>query len=102
MNNAAYTLGVKLAMLDAGVAHPEDVGVPDLSQAENPAEALAALLQSEPDIEEHPENIPDEPIGAPKDDGRTYSQHRSGNITNDLQNSMGLDIRGPEVTTVGG
>jgi hypothetical protein len=100
MDKTAYYLGVKMAMVDAGVASPEDAGMPDLSEAENPAEALAVMLQSEPDISENPENEPDEPIGAPKDDGRTYSAHRSGNITNDLENSMGLNIRGPEVTSV--
>lgn len=102
MNKVAYTLGVKLAMIDAGIAGPEDVGVPDLSQAENPAEALATILQSEPEIVENPENEPDDPIGAPPDDGRTYSANRSGNITNDLQNATGLDIRGPEITSIGG
>lgn len=101
MNKTAYTLGVKLAMIDAGVASPEEVSIPDISEAENPAEALAVILQSEPEVAENPENEPDEPIGAPKDDGRSYSHSRSGNITNDLQNSLGLDIRGPEVTNIG-
>lgn len=103
MNKTAYDLGVKLAMIDAGVASPDAVGIPDLSQAENPAEALAVILQSEPEVVENPENSEnDEPIGAPKDDGRSYSAHRSGNITNDLQNAYGLDIRGPEITSIGG
>lgn len=101
MHKIAYTLGVKLAMIDAGVASPDEVGIPDLSEAENPAEALAVILQSEPEVVENPENEPDEPIGAPKDDNRTYSGNRSGNITNDLQNSLGLDIRGPEATSIG-
>lgn len=100
MNKTAYNLGVKLALIDANVAGYSDVGVPDLSEAENPAEALATFLQGEPEGIEEGTVEPDEPIGAPKDDGRTYSGQRSGNISSDIENSLGLDIRGPEESAI--
>jgi hypothetical protein len=99
MDKRAYELGVKLAMADVGLLSPEtDATLAKL--AAHPAESLATILQASPDAEGAAEAEPDEPIGAPKGDGRTFSGSRSGNITNDLMNSIGLDIRGPEITSI--
>lgn len=99
MNKQAYNLGVKLALADAGLLTPDsDSALAKLSV--HPAEALATILQGTPAAENDPEAEPDEPIGAPKDDHRTFSGSRSGNISSDISAALGLDVRGPEDTSV--
>lgn len=99
MDKQAYYLGVKLAMADAGLISSEMY--PALAKLSvHPAEALATILQGAPDAEDNPEVTPDEPIGAPKDDHRTFSGSRAGSISSDISSVMGLDVRGPEDTSV--
>lgn len=65
MIRAAYNLGVKLAMTDAGLVPPAKPRV-------HPGESLATILQAEPDVEVDTKKEPEEPIGAPKDDYATF------------------------------
>ena len=90
MNKVAYILGVKLAMRDAGLVN------------DDPVEELVNVLKNDDTVlpQQDPTVEAEEPIGAPKDDHRTFSGSRVGNIDSDLSYGTGLDIRGPSDTSI--
>jgi hypothetical protein len=80
-----YEFGVKLALADAGLAS---------------ADELAQLLRSTPDVA--PTNDvknDDTAIGEPDNPNSTFSGN-STSFGNDLLTGLGLDVRGPESTSV--
>lgn len=83
----AYNLGFKLALAEAGF------------HAENPAEALAAVLQQIPEPEDPSKDEREvKGVGDPADD-TSYGARSSSWGFDDLS-QYGIDIRGPESTSV--
>ncbi len=80
-----YEFGVKLALAEAGLTSADD---------------LAELLKSEPETNVRTSDTEDDvAIGEPKNPNSTFS----GNTTsfgNDLLSGLGLDVRGPESTSI--
>lgn len=67
----------------------------------NPVDELVSALQEDNTVlPPGAELEAEDPIGAPKDDHRTYSGSRAGNVDSDLTYGTGMDIRGPTDTSI--
>lgn len=83
MNKAAYNLGIVAALMESGLLKSAD------------ANALAEQLRQEPEIPEHPPKpLKRMTVPAYEDDYFTWSG--KGNLTNDVLQNLGIDIRGPD------
>lgn len=107
---AAYELGVLLALRDAGLklGDASQNDVVEVGGAEQgtsfpsyPAESLASYLRQEAKIPNEPTvKVKNEVFGEPENPNSTFSGAGTPSFGNDLLGRLGVDVRGPESTSV--
>jgi hypothetical protein len=107
---AAYELGVLLALSDLGLTKLSDASQNDYVEvggAEQgtsfpgyPLESLVALLQREARIPPEPTvNVKNDVMGEPENPNSTFSGAATPSFGNDLLGRLGVDVRGPDQST---
>jgi hypothetical protein len=100
---AAYALGVKLALLKVGLLETnQDAEHTNLTHARYPAEELASELRGDAALPiAPPANMKKlEAQGEPENPNSTFSGSSTQSYGNDLLGRLGVDIRGPESNAI--
>ena len=100
---AAYTLGVKLALLKMGLLETnQDAEHTNFTHSRYPAEELASELRGDAalPIAPSPNMKKMEAQGEPENPNSTFSGSSTQSYGNDLLGRLGVDIRGPESTAI--